>query len=213
MSEIVQKSNPLGTEPVGKLLCHFAIPSCISLVVNAIYSMVDQIFIGQGVGYLANAATNIILPLMTVQIALGVMLSDGTSAFLSLQLGSGENKKAAKGVANCITLTVIIGILLCALFEIFLEPLCHMFGSTDKVLPYAVEYGRIIVAGFPVSMINYALAGVIRADGRPKESMIGMLIGCAANIILDYLFVMVISWGIAGAAWATVIGQVLNVWL
>lgn len=210
MSENVQKQNPLGTEPVGKLLCRFAIPSCISLVVNAIYSMVDQIFIGQGGGYLANAATNIILPLMTVQIALGVMLSDGTSAFLSLQLGSGENKKAAKGVANCITLTVIIGILLCALFEIFLEPLCYVFGSTDKVLPYAIEYGRIIVAGFPVSMINYALAGVIRADGRPKESMIGMLIGCAANIILDYLFVMDFHWGIAGAAWATVIGQVLN---
>lgn len=210
MSENVQKQNPLGIEPVGKLLCRFAIPSCISLVVNAIYSMVDQIFIGQGVGYLANAATNIILPLMTVQIALGVMLSDGTSAFLSLQLGSGQSKKAAKGVANCITLTVIIGILLCALFEIFLEPLCYVFGSTDKVLPYAVEYGRIIVAGFPVSMINYALAGVIRADGRPKESMIGMLIGCAANIILDYLFVMDFHWGIAGAAWATVIGQILN---
>ena len=210
MSENVQKLNPLGTEPIGKLLCQFAIPSCISLVVNAIYSMIDQIFIGQGVGYLANAATNIILPLMTVQIALGVMLSDGTSAFLSLQLGAGENKKAAKGVANCITLTVIIGILLCLLFEFFLEPLCHVFGSTDKVLPYAMEYGRIIVAGFPISMINYALAGVIRADGRPKESMIGMLIGCAANIILDYLFVMVLPWGIAGAAWATVIGQLLN---
>lgn len=210
MNKNVEKLNPLGTEPIGKLLCRFAIPSCISLVVNAIYSMVDQIFIGQGVGYLANAATSIILPLITVQIALGVMLSDGTSAFLSLQQGLGENKKAANGVANCITMTVIIGILLCALFEIFLEPLCHVFGSTDKVLPYAVEYGRIIVAGFPVSMINYALAGVIRADGRPRESMIGMLIGCVANIILDYVFVMVISWGIAGAAWATVIGQLLN---
>lgn len=210
MSEHVQQHNPLGTEPIGKLLCRFAIPSCISLVVNAIYSMIDQIFIGQGVGYLANAATNIILPLMTVQIALGVMLSDGTSAFLSLQLGSGENKKAAKGVANCITLTVIIGFLLCLLFELFLEPLCYVFGSTDKVLPYAMEYGRIIVAGFPFSMINYALAGVIRADGRPKESMIGMLIGCVANIVLDYLFVMVIPWGIAGAAWATIIGQLLN---
>lgn len=210
MSENVQTTNLLGTEPIGKLLCRFAIPSCISLVVNAIYSMVDQIFIGRGVGYLANAATNIILPLMTVQIALGVMLCDGTSAFLSLQLGSGENKKAAKGVANCITLTAIIGILLCVLFELFLEPLCYVFGSTDKVFPYAMEYGRIIVAGFPVAMVNYALAGVIRADGRPKESMIGMLIGCAANIILDYLFVMVIPWGIAGAAWATVIGQLLN---
>ena len=210
MGENVQKLNPLGTEPIGKLLCRFAIPSCISLVVNAIYSMVDQIFIGQGVGFLANAATNIILPLMTVQIALGVMLCDGTSAYLSLQLGLGENKKATKGVGNCITLTVIIGILLCLLFEIFLEPLCHVFGSTDKVLPYAMEYGRIIVAGFPVSMINYALAGVIRADGRPKESMIGMLIGCVTNIVLDYLFVMVIPWGIAGAAWATIIGQLLN---
>lgn len=210
MSKNIPKLNPLGTEPIGKLLCRFAIPSCISLVVNAIYSMIDQIFIGQGVGYLANAATNIILPLMTVQIALGVMLSDGTSAFLSLQLGSGENKKAAKGVANCITLTVIIGILLCVLFELFLNPLCHLFGSTDKVLPYAMEYGRIIVAGFPIAMINYALAGVIRADGRPKESMIGMVIGCVANIVLDYLFVLVMPWGIAGAAWATVIGQLLN---
>ena len=210
MSENVRKINPLGTEPIGKLLCRFAVPSCISLVVNAIYSMVDQIFIGQGVGYLANAATNIILPLMTVQIALGVMLSDGTSAFLSLQLGSGENKKAARGVANCVTLTVVIGILLCLLFELFLEPLCHMFGSTDKVLPYAMEYGRIIVAGFPIAMINYAMAGVIRADGRPKESMIGMVIGCVVNIVLDYLFVIVMPWGIAGAAWATVIGQVLN---
>lgn len=210
MSESVQKSNSLGTEPVGKLLCRFAIPSCISLVVNAIYSMIDQIFIGQGVGYLANAATSIILPLMTVQIALGVLLSDGTSAFLSLQLGSGKVKKAAKGVANCITLTVIIGIILCVLFEIFLNPLCYLFGSTQKVLPYAMVYGRIIVAGFPVSMINYGLAGVIRADGRPKESMIGMLIGCFANIVLDYFFVMVFAWGIAGAAWATIIGQLFN---
>ena len=160
--------------------------------------------------YLGNAATNIILPLMTVQIAFGVMLSDGTSAFLSLQLGSGEHKKAAKGVANCITLTVIFGILLCALFEIFLEPLCFLFGSTENVHPHAMNYGRIIVAGFPVAMVNYAMAGVIRADGRPKESMIGMLIGCAANIILDYLFVIVFPWEVAGAAWATIIGQALN---
>lgn len=210
MNETIQTTNLLENENIGKLLCRFAIPSVISLVVNAIYNMVDQIFIGQGVGYLGNAATSIILPFMTVQIALGVMLSDGTSAFLSLQLGSGKDKKAAKGVANCITLTVISGILLCALFEIFLNPLCHLFGSTDSVLPYALDYGRIIIAGFPASMINYALAGVIRADGRPKESMIGMLIGCAANIILDYIFVMEFSWGVAGAAWATIIGQLLN---
>lgn len=210
MSKTGQITNSLETGDIGKLLCKFAVPSVISLVVNAIYNMVDQIFIGQGVGYLGNASTNIILPLMTVQIALGVMLSDGTSAFLSLQLGAGNKKKAANGVANCIIMMIILGIFLCVLFELFLNPLCHLFGSTDSVLPYALDYGRIIVAGFPAAMINYSLAGVIRADGRPKESMTGMLIGCAANIILDYLFVMKFSWGVAGAAWATIIGQILN---
>lgn len=203
-------SNPLGREKISKLMAQFAIPSIISLVVNAIYNLVDQIFIGQGVGYLGNAATNIILPLMTVQIGLGIMLCDGTAAFLSLMLGEGEKKKAAKGVANCITLTIFWGILLCVLFELFLDPLCHLFGSTDSIHTYAMDYGRIIVLGFPVAMINYSMAGVIRADGRPKESMIGMVIGCVANIVLDYVFVMVLPWGVAGAAWATIIGQLLN---
>ena len=202
--------NPLGTLKISKLLTKFAVPSIISLVVNAIYNLVDQIFIGQGVGYLGNAATNIILPLMTIQIAIGVMLCDGTSTYLSLKLGEGDEHKAAKGVANCITLTIITGVLLCVLFELFLDPLCHLFGSTDNIHTYAMEYGRIIVLGFPVAMINYSMAGVIRADGRPKESMVGMIIGCAANIVLDWLFVIVFTWGCAGAAWATIIGQLLN---
>lgn len=203
-------SNPLGTEKISKLMARFAIPSIISLVVNAIYNLIDQIFIGQGVGYLGNAATNIILPLMTMQIGLGIMLCDGTAAFLSLMLGSGEKKKAAQSVANCITLTVIFGIALCALFELFLDPLCYLFGSTDSIHPYAMEFGRIIVLGFPIAMINYSMAGVIRADGRPKESMIGMIIGCATNAILNYLFVLQFGWGCAGSAWATVIGQLFN---
>lgn len=184
--------NPLGTERIGKLLTGFAVPSIISLVLIAVYNLVDQIFIGQGVGYLGNAATNIILPLMTVQIAIGVMLSDGTASFLSLKLGEGDERRAAKGVANCITLTILSGVLLCVLFELFLEPLCHLFGSTDTIHSYAMEYGRIIVLGFPLSMIDGALAGVIRADGRPKESMYGMIIGCFSNVILDWLFVIVI---------------------
>lgn len=203
-------SNPLGTEKISKLMVRFAIPSIISLVVNAIYNLIDQIFIGQGVGYLGNAATNIILPLMTVQIGLGIMLCDGTAAFLSLMLGSGEKKKASQSVANCITLTVIFGIALCVLFELFLDPLCYLFGSTDSVHPYAMEFGRIIVLGFPIAMINYSMAGVIRADGRPKESMIGMLIGCITNAVLNYLFVLEFGWGCAGSAWATVIGQFFN---
>lgn len=210
MSTLETTANPLGADKISNLLIRFAVPSIISLVVNAIYNLIDQIFIGQGVGYLGNAATNIILPLMTAQIAIGIMLCDGTASFLSLKLGEGDERKAAKGVANCITLTVISGILLCVLFELFLDPLCHLFGSTDSIHTYAMEYGRIIVLGFPVAMINYSMAGVIRADGRPKESMIGMVIGCVANIALDWLFVIVLTWGVAGAAWATIIGQALN---
>ena len=210
MSSSKAVANPLGTEKISRLLTRFAVPSIISLVVSAIYNLVDQIYIGQGVGYLGNAATNIILPLVTFQIAIGIMLCDGTASYLSLKLGEGDERKAAKGVANCISLTAISGILLCVLFELFLDPLCHLFGSTAGTHEYAMEYGRIIVLGFPFAMVNYSMAGVIRADGRPKESMIGMIIGCVANIALDYAFVIALPWGVAGAAWATIIGQVLN---
>ena len=204
------RANPLGTERIGKLVMRFSVPSIIALIVNAVYNMVDQIFIGQAVGYLGNAATNVILPLVTILIAMGVMLSDGTASFMSLQLGAGEEKKASHGVGNCITLMVIIGVVTCVLFEIFLESLCWLFGTTENVLPYALEYGRIIVLGFPIAMVDFALSSVIRADGRPKASMAGMLIGCFSNIILDAVFVMVFHWGAAGAAWATIIGQALN---
>lgn len=202
--------NPLGTEKVGKLLVRFAVPSIISLVLNAIYNLVDQIFIGQGVGYLGNAATNIILPLVTFQLAIGIMLSDGTASYLSLKLGEGKSAEAAKGVGNCISFTFIFGIALCLLFELFLSPLCRLFGSTEGTYGYAMEYGRIVVLGFPLSMICCSMGGVLRADGRPNESMVGMIIGCVTNIVLDYVFVMILGWGVAGAAWATIIGQALN---
>ncbi len=209
MSEETEK-NPLGTEKVGRLIARFSVPSIISMVVIAFYNIVDQIFIGQAVGYVGNAATNIILPFTTLIIGLGSMLGDGTASNLSLRLGKGEEKKAAQGVGNCIFCMVLIGVATLTFFEILLPPLCWVFGSTKTTYPYALTYGRIIVLGFPFSMVDGALTATIRADGRPKNSMYGMLIGCGSNIVLDALFCLCFGWGVAGAAAATMIGEALN---
>lgn len=208
--EQTQKDNSLGTQPIGKLLLRYAIPSVVSMVVNALYNIVDQIFIGQGVGYVGNAATNIILPLTTAILALGQMIGDGAAAYMSLQLGRGNSESAAQSTGNAITLSILVSLVLTVLFEIFLEPLCKLFGATESVLPYAMDYGRIIIYGFVFSTIDVAFGTLIRADGRPTLNMIGLLIGCIANCILDPLFIFVFGWGVKGAAWATIIGQGLN---
>lgn len=202
--------NPFGTERIGKLTVRYAVPSVISLVVNSLYNMVDQVFIGQGVGYLGNAATNVIMPMTLILMAIAMMLGNGASSFMSLHLGKGEPEKAAKSVGNMVTLTIGCSILFLILFEIFLEPSCWLFGARGEVTSYAVDYGRIIVLGFPVFMIGVGFGNVIRADGRPKASMTGMLIGCITNIILDPVFIFVFHLGVKGAAWATIIGQLLN---
>lgn len=208
--EALVKENPLGTERIGKLIITFAVPSIISMVVNALYNIVDQIFIGQGVGYLGNGATNVIMPLTVLVIALALLVGDGAAAYLSLKLGQKDEKSAAQGVGNAITITFIIGILLCVLFQIFLKPLCLLFGATEDILPYAMDYGRIISWGVLFAAIDSAMAGIIRADGSPRYSMIGLLIGCITNIILDPVFIFIFHWGVKGAAFATILGQIFN---
>lgn len=210
MGQQANTANPLGTERIGRLMVNFAVPSIISIVVNSLYNMVDQVFIGQGVGYLGNAATNVVMPLATILMALSMMMGDGAAAYISLRLGQGKTDEASKGAGHAITMTVIIGILLALLFEIFLEPLCRFFGATDSVLPYAVDYGSIIICGFPFSAIACAFGSIIRADGRPRVSMAGLLIGCVTNLILDPIYIFVFQWGVKGAAVATITGQFLN---
>ena len=200
----------LGTQGIGRLMVRFAVPSIVAQVVNSLYNMVDQIFIGQGVGYLGNAATNVILPMMVLLIALGQMIGDGCAAWISLKLGRGEAEDAARGVGSAITLTIVVGLVLMVLGVIFLEPLCRLFGATDAVLPYAMGYGRIIAWGYPLSAICCAFSSILRADGRPHITMLGLLMGCGTNFVLDPLFIFVFHWGVEGAAWATVLGQAIN---
>lgn len=210
IAETLVKVNPLGTERIGKLMVRFAVPSMIAMIVNSLYNMVDQVFIGQGVGYLGNAATNIILPLSIALMAVGLMIGDGAAAFMSLNLGKGDPKAAARGVGNAIVMILVSSIAMSLVCLIFLEPLCRLFGATDAVLPYALEFGFVIVLGFPVGAICCGFAGSLRADGRPNITMIGLLMGFVINIILNPVFIFVLGWGVTGSALATVIGQSLN---
>lgn len=202
--------NPLGTQPIGRLMARFAVPCIISLVVNALYNIVDQIFIGWGVGYLGNGATNVVFPLTVIALAFALLIGDGGAAWFSLKLGAGERDKAQKGVANALTLLIIAGVAIFALTSILLRPLCQLFGATEVIMPYALEYGGIITIGLPFVIIGTGLNSIIRADGSPKYAMFSMILGAVINTILDPVFIFVFDMGVQGAAIATVIGQVAS---
>ena len=210
MSETQTTANPLGTDRIGKLLRGFAVRGIISMVINSLYNMVDQIFIGQGVGMLGNGATNIIAPISTFAIAVAALFGDGLATYFSLQLGKGEPEKASQAVGNSIISGVVVSALLTVLVLVFLNPLCRIFGATDNIMPYALEYGRIIACGFPFVIVAVIINGVVRADGSPKYSMVSMMMGSVLNVFLDPLFIFVFKMGISGAALATVLSQFIN---
>ena len=205
-----QEENILGKEKIGKLIRRFSIPCVISMLVNSLYNIVDQIFIGRGVGYLGNGATNVVFPLVMIGLAISLMLGDGTSAYLSLKLGEKKKDEAKKGVANGIMLSVIFSVIFCAITLIFLPQLLNIFGCTENLKEYAISYGKVIAIGLPFAMIGTTLNSIIRADGTPKYSMISMVSGAILNIILDPIFIFVLHRGVAGAAEATIISQFLT---
>ena len=204
------EENILGKEKIGKLMIKFSIPCIISMLVNSLYNIVDQIFIGWGVGYLGNGATNIVFPLNMICLAFALMIGDGTSAYLSLKLGEKRKEEAQKGVANGVMLSALIAIVFFTIIIMFLPVLLNLFGCTDALRPYALDYGYIITIGLPFMMIGISLNGIIRADGSPKYSMISMVSGAILNIILDPIFIFVLGLGVKGAAIATVISQILS---
>lgn len=210
-----KEENILGTEKIGKLIRKFSIPCIISLLVNSLYNIVDQIFIGWGVGYLGNGATNVVFPLVIIGLSFSLMFGDGASAYLSLKLGEKKKEEAAKGVGNGIITSTILSILFCAVTLLFLPQLLNVFGCTDALREYALKYGFIIAIGFPFSMIGTTLNSIIRADGSPKYAMTSMVAGAVLNTILDPIFIFVFKMGVEGAAIATVISQfvtfILNV--
>lgn len=207
-------TNPLGEKNIGSLLAEFAIPSIIAMLVSSLYNIVDQFFIGQSIGELGNAATNISFPLSISCIAIALLFGIGGASAFNIAAGKGqtipeEAKKAPHYIGNSATMLVGCGVVLCLIAQLFLNPMLTFFGSPDNVLPYARPYTRIIAFGFPFLILSAGGGHLIRADGRPKFAMTCNLVGAIVNTILDALFVFVFQWGMSGAAIATVIGQVI----
>lgn len=199
--------NKLGVDPIPRLLLQFGLPSVISMFVNSVYNLVDQIFIGQGVGKLGNAATNVTMPFVTISMAVAMMISIGSAANVGLNLGRKNQELAERVLATGFTLALISGLGIMILGQVFMEPMLRLFGATDSIMPYAVSYARIYLIGLPFTTIGMMLSDEIRTDGNPGYAMIAMLAGCIFNIICDPLFIFVFKWGVAGAAFASIMGQ------
>lgn len=204
----------LGTERIGKLMKQYAIPCIISLLVGALYNIVDQIFIANAsyLGSYGNAANTVVFPLTVVALAIAVMVGDGCCAFVSISLGKKETNTAKKSVGNSVLMIVVTSILLAAIYLIFSDQIIAMFGGTvnEETFYHSKEYFFYISLGIPFYMFGQAMNPVIRADGNPKFAMISTLAGAVINIILDPIFIFICKWGMMGAAVATVIGQIVT---
>ena len=205
-----KQENPLGYKKISSLLASFAIPSIVAMVVSSLYNVVDQVFIGQGAGYYGNAATTVAFPLTTICMAITLTIGIGTAAQYSLYLGEKKEEEAARTVGGGICMMILFGVLYAVIISIFYKPLLESFGASGKTLEYAITYTQITAIGMPFIVIMNGISNVARADGSPMYSMMTMLIGAVINTILDPIFIFTLDLGVAGAAWATVIGQVVS---
>lgn len=204
------QASPLESEKVGRLLMKFGIPSIIAMLVSALYNMVDQFFIGRSVGMLGNAATNVAFPLTMTCTGISLLCGIGGAANFNLSMGRGDRDKAEKFAGSAITMLFTSGVVLCIAVRVFLEPMLKAFGATPDNLSYALTYTGITSLGFPLLILVTGGSNLIRADGSPKFSMLCTLTGAVVNTILDPIFIFGFHMGMAGAAWATVIGQALS---
>ena len=201
----------LGQQKISKLLLKFSIPCVMGLLISALYNIVDQIFIGNSeLGFLGNAATGVSFPIICICNAFAWCVGDGAASYLSICSGRKDTESAHKCVGNSIVISALISIILLIVCEIFATPLMNLFGASDQTIDMAVEYFQIVTAFFPFYLLLNVMNSMIRADGSPRYAMIAMLLGAILNIGLDPLFIFAFKWGIAGAAWATAIGQVAS---
>jgi len=207
------KNEVLGIEPITKLLLKFSIPAIIGMIVNALYNVVDKIFLGQ-VNSLAIGGVHLTYPLSLAIMAFAMLVGMGGNSLSSIRLGQGRKDQAEKILGNSFTMLIILSLLISIVIFFFLEPILIILGSKDVLLPYAMDYMKIIAIGIPFQMIGFGLNYFIRGEGSPTVAMGTMLIGAITNIILDYVFVILLGLGVKGAALATIIGQFFSfIWV
>ena len=203
----------LGTEPIGKLLAQYAIPAIIAMTASSLYNMVDSIFIGHGVGALAISGLALTFPLMNLAAAFGSLVGVGASTLVAVKLGQKDYQGANDVLGNVLVLNVVLGILFTAVFLVFLDPVLYFFGASERTIPYARDYMRIILYGNVITHLYLGLNSVLRSCGFPRMAMYATLLSVVINCALNPLFIFGFGWGIEGSAWATVISQVISlVW-
>lgn len=205
-----ESNNYLGEEKLGILMRKFSIPCIMSLLVASLYNIVDQIFIGQGVGYLGNGATNVVFPITIIALAFALLIGDGCAAYLSICQGRKDSDSAKNTVGNSIVLIVAVSIIYTILLVVGRDALLNAFGATQNNIEYAIEYYNVLVIGIPFFIFGNGMNSVIRADGNPKYAMLSTLIGAIINVILDPIAIFVLGWGMTGAALATIVGQIVT---
>lgn len=210
MNEREKNTNPLGTQNINKLLLKYSVPTMLTLFVNYFYNIVDQIFIGQGIGITGIAATNVAFPLSIICISIALLIGDGCAANISLSLGKNERTEADLTFSNAFFMLFLSSIIIVLAFMFFLKPILYSFGATNSIIQGSIEYSRIIVLGLPFLIFNVSFTAIIRADGNPKYSMKSMIIGAVINLILDPIFIFSFKMGLQGAAIATITGQVVS---
>lgn len=203
-------NNYLAEERIGKLMMKFSIPCIMSLLVASLYNIVDQIFIGQGIGYLGNGATNVVFPITVIALAFALLVGDGCAAFLSICQGRKDPESAHKSVGNAIFVILAVSVLFLLALVFFRDVFLAAFGATENNLPYATEYYNFIVPGIPFYMFANGMSSIIRADGNPRFAMLSTLAGAVINVILDPIALFVLGWGMMGAALATIAGQIVS---
>lgn len=208
--ETGQLKNPLESAPLGSLILKYSLPAIASSLVNSIYNVVDQIFVGNSVGELGNAATNVVFPLVLIVAALAMTFGVGGASAFSLYLGSKEEQKAKSVAGTSLTLTLLTGVVLAVLTLLFLRPILTAFGGWGQTLEYAIEYTRIVAFGTPLAMLGTGASQLIRADGSPRYAMLSTTLGAVLNAVLDPILIFGFDLGMSGAAWATVIGQLVS---
>ena len=201
----------LGEAPIGKLLLQYSVPAIIGMIVNALYNIVDRMFIGNipNIGSLAITGVGITMPIMTIILAFGMLIGIGATANISLNLGKGNRPTAEKLLGNAFTLSIIVGLAIAIVGTICANPILNLFGASENTLFYAKEYLNIILLGCTFNILSFSLNSTVRADGNPKMSSLTMVIGCGTNIILDYVFIFIFNLGVKGAALATIISQAI----
>ncbi|MDR3150024.1 MAG: polysaccharide biosynthesis C-terminal domain-containing protein [Oscillospiraceae bacterium] len=210
MKEEKMVANPLGTADLRRLVFNFSVPAVVSFLMTSLYNVVDQIFIGWGIGTLGMAATNVSFPLTTVCTALTLLFGTGGAAVFNISLGRKNDKVAAKTAGNAFALLAVFGLLLGLITAVFTEPLLYAFGATEAVMEYAKPYTFVIAFGLPSQTFAAGAGLIIRADGSPRIAMSSVLAGGVFNLIFDPIFLFVMKMGIIGIALATILGQLLS---